>query len=126
MRTIIDGVLLHDSAATVIAIKVIIVGRRRAGEISAERARDAFTDIDLLDYDDLECHVEYLLSNSDVFGAEYWGIIRGRVFGRMFGAPVIFCDALRSWVRDTRAANGALYGEVLKPGGLGMFRQQAC
>lgn len=126
MRTIIDGVLVHDSEKTTIAIKEIIAGRRRLGEIAAGRARDAWTDIEALDYDDLECQVSYPLCNRDLFGVEYWDIIRGCVHGRAFGKTALFRDALRSWVRATRERNGALYGEIHTPGGLGMLRRQAC
>ena len=111
MRTIIDGVLLHDSEKTIIAIKEIIARRRRAGEITAERARDAWTDIETLDYDDLECQISYLLCNRDLFGFEYWNVIRGCVIGRAVGKARLFRDALRDWVRATRERNGCLYGE---------------
>jgi hypothetical protein len=108
MRTIIDGVLLHDSDKTIIAIKETITRRRHARGITAERARDAFTDIEILDYQDLECQVAYLLSNSDVFGDEWWDVIRGGVVDR----AMLFRDALRAWVRATRERNGALYGDL--------------
>jgi hypothetical protein len=103
---IIDGVLLHDSDKTVIAIKEIIASRRHAREITAERARDAFTDIEILDYQDLECQVAYLLCNKDVFGDEWWDVIRGGVVDR----AVLFRDALRAWMRAIIEKNGALYG----------------
>ena len=109
MRTIIDGVLLHDSDKTITAIKAIIASRRHAREITAGRARDAFTDIEILEYQDLECQVAYLLCNRDVFGDEWWDVIRGGVVGK----AVLFRDALRAWVRSTREQNGALYGEPL-------------
>lgn len=111
MRTFIDGVLLHDTDKTIIAIKEIIARRRRAGEITAERARDAWTDIETLDYDDLECQISYLMCNRDLFGIEYWNVIRGSVVGRAFGKARLFRDALRDWVSVTRERNGALYGE---------------
>jgi hypothetical protein len=115
MRTIIDGVLMHDSAATVIAIKAIIARRRHAGEITAERARDAWTDIETLDYDDAESQISYLICNRDVFGVAWWDVIRGRVIGH----AVLFRDALRAWVRETRERNGCLYGEnVPQPSGV--------
>ncbi|MFM0385857.1 hypothetical protein [Paraburkholderia dipogonis] len=106
---IIDGVLLHDSDKTIIAIKEIIARRRHARAITAERARDAFTDIEILDYQDLECQVAYLLCNKDVFGDEWWDVIRGGVVDR----AVLFRDALRAWVRAIIEKNGALYGEPL-------------
>lgn len=119
MRTIIDGVLLHDSDKTIIAIKEIIARRRRTGEISAERARDAWTDIETLDYDDLECQISYLLCNRDLFGVEYWNVIRGCVIGRTVSKSRLFRDALRDWVRETRERNGCLCGEnVPQPSGV--------
>lgn len=127
MRTIIDGVLLHDSDKTIIAIKEIIAGRRRTGEITAARARDAWTDIETLDYDDLECQVSYLLCNRDVFGVEYWNVIRGCVIGRAVGKARLFRDALRAWVRATRDRNGVLYGEpfpAYAPNGVADFLQR--
>ncbi|REG61568.1 hypothetical protein B0G80_4421 [Paraburkholderia sp. BL6669N2] len=116
MRTIIDGVLVHDFDKTIIAIKEIIARKRRLGEITADRARDAFTDIETLDYDDLECQISYLLCNPDLFGIEYWNVIRGCVLGRAVGKARLFRDALRDWVRVTRERNGCLYGEPLQTG----------
>ncbi len=112
MRTIIDGVLLHDSDKTIIAIKEIIARKRRLGEITADRARDAFTDIEILDYQDAECQATYLMCNRDVFGDEWWNILRGGVAGK----AVLFRDALRDWVRATRERNGCLYGEPCRAG----------
>lgn len=105
----IDGALFHDSEKTTATIKAIIASRRHAREITAERARDAFTDIEILDYQDLECQVAYLLCNRDVFGDDWWDVIRGGVVDR----AVLFRDALRAWVLTTREQNGALYGESL-------------
>lgn len=112
MRTLINGFLLHDSDKTIIAIKSVIVRRRRNREISAERARDAMFDIEMLDYQDLECQVAYLMCNKDVFGTDYHTVIRGCVLTRAFGKPAMrFRDALHAFVAETRSQNGCLYGE---------------
>lgn len=111
MRTNINGVLMHDSFGTIIAIKAAIVRMRRRRAITAERARDAYLDLLEVDYDDLECHLSYAIQNRDLFGDDYTAVIRGRVLARQIGRPVLFREALEQFVRETRARNGALYGE---------------
>ncbi|CAN7775052.1 hypothetical protein [Paraburkholderia hospita] len=62
-----------------------------------------------------------MLRHRDVFGPDYSSVIRGCVIGE----GILWRGALEKFVADTRAANGALYGEIYARSGLGMFRQQA-
>jgi hypothetical protein len=113
--------IVHNSAKTIAAAKALIVRKRKRLAITADQARSAWTDLES-DEDDLEAQISTVLRHRDVFGPDYSAVIRGCVIGD----GMLWRGALEKFVADTRAANGALYGEILKPGGLGMFRQQAC
>jgi hypothetical protein len=113
--------IVHNSAETIAAAKALIVRKRTRLAITADQARSAWTDLES-DDDDLEAQIATVLRHRDVFGPDYSAVIRGCVIGD----GILWRGALEKFVADTRAANGALYGEILKPGGLGMLRRQAC
>jgi hypothetical protein len=113
--------IIHNPAETIAAAKALIVRKRTRLAITADQARSAWTDIES-DDDDLEAQISTVLRHRQVFGPDYSAVIRGCVIGD----GILWRSALEKFVADTRSANGALYGEILKPGGFGMFRPQAC
>jgi hypothetical protein len=113
--------IVHNSAETIAAAKALIVRKRKRLAITADQARSAWTDLES-DDSDLEAQIATVLQHHCVFGTDYSAVIRGCVIGD----GILWRGALEKFVADTRAASGALYGEILKPGGLGMFRRQAC
>lgn len=113
--------IVHNSAETIAAAKALIIRKRVRLAITADQARSAWTDLET-DDEDLEAQISTVLRHRDVFGPDYSSVIRGCVIGE----GILWRGALEKFVADTRAANGALYGEVYTRGGLGMFRQQAC
>ncbi|TCG08856.1 hypothetical protein BZM27_09400 [Paraburkholderia steynii] len=114
--------ILHSPERTAIAAKTIIVRKRRQKQVTAIEARRAFTAIES-DDDDLEAQIGTILSFPRVFGRQYWTVVRGASIG-----PVLWRDALESFVRETRAKNGALRNEpipVYAENSLAMFLRDA-
>lgn len=113
--------IVHNSAETIAAAKALIIRKRARLAITADQARSAWTDLES-DDEDLEAQISTVLRHRDVFGPDYSAVIRGCVIGD----GILWRGALEKFVSDARSVNGALYGEVYTPGGVGMFRQQAC
>ncbi|MBB5463882.1 hypothetical protein [Paraburkholderia sp. Cpub6] len=114
--------IVHNPERTAIAAKTIIVRRRRRKQVTALEARRAFTAIES-DDDDLEAQIGTILSYPHVFGRQYWTVVRGASIG-----PVLWRDALESFVRETREKNGALRNEpipVYAENSLAMFLRDA-
>ncbi|MFP3601573.1 hypothetical protein [Paraburkholderia sp. SIMBA_053] len=100
--------IVHSPEHTVIAAQTIIVRRRRRKQITALEARRAWTAIECEDDDGLEAQIGTILSYPRVFGRQYWTVVRGAAIG-----PALWRDALETFVRETRAKNGALRNEPL-------------
>ncbi|TAM06399.1 MAG: hypothetical protein EPN70_06020 [Paraburkholderia sp.] len=114
--------IIHSPEHTAIAAKTIIVRKRRRKQITALEARRAFTAIES-DDDDLEAQIGTILSYPTIFGRQYWTVVRGTSFG-----PALWRDALETFVRETRAKNGALRNEpipVYAENSLAMFMRDA-
>lgn len=112
--------IVHNSAETIAAAKAVIVRKRKRLAITADQARSAWTDLES-DEEDLEAQISTALRHRQTFGPDYSAVIRGCVIGD----GILWRGALEKFVAETRAANGALYGEICTPGGLGTLRRQA-
>jgi hypothetical protein len=99
--------IIHSPEHTAIAAKTIIVRKRRRKQVTALEARRAFTAVES-DDDDLEAQIGTILSYPAIFGRQYWAVVRGASFG-----PALWHDALETFVRETRAKNGALRNEPI-------------
>ncbi|MFP3601574.1 hypothetical protein [Paraburkholderia sp. SIMBA_053] len=113
--------IVHNSSETIAAAKALIIRKRAGLAITADQARSAWTDLET-DDEDLEAQISTVLRHRDVFGPDYSSVIRGCVIGE----GILWRGALEKFVADTRAANGALYGEIHTPLGFGMFGRQGC
>lgn len=101
--------IIHSPERTAISAKTIIVRTRRRKQITALEARRAWTSIES-DGDSLSEMLGTIHSYPAVFGHQYWTVVRGVSMG-----PVLWRDAIESFVRDQREAHGALENETWPP-----------
>ncbi|MFM0060614.1 hypothetical protein PQR64_33825 [Paraburkholderia phytofirmans] len=120
----ISSAIVHNSDATIVRAKTIILRQRRRNAINAETARAAFCAFEEDDAD-MEAQIGTVLSYPVVFNGEYWNVIAGCVVGD----DKLWKTALIEFVEQVRDEFGMLHGEPwppVEPNGLAFFlRRQA-
>ncbi|CAB3744325.1 hypothetical protein [Paraburkholderia rhynchosiae] len=121
----VSSAIVHNSVATIIRAKTIILRQRKRLAITADHARAAWTAFES-DDSDMEAQIGTVLSYPVVFNGEYWNVIDGCVVG----GDKLWKTALIEFVEEVRDEFGMLHGEPwppVEPNGLAFFlRRQAC
>lgn len=121
----VSSAIVHNSDATIVRAKTVIIRARRRKAIDAATARAAFCAFEE-DDEDLEAQIGTVLSYPLVFNGEYWNVIDGCIVG----GEKLWKTALIEFVEQVRDEFGMLHGEPwppVEPNGLAFFlRRQAC